>query len=90
MIFAAWFRVRPLDHAPLPARKRGTPARASRVLYPVTDVRNRGVHLMTEDAAVAGRRVGRYAALCGAEVLAASLTTPEAGYCRSCIRGVDR
>lgn len=56
----------------------------------MTEVHTRSVHLMTDDAAVAGRRVGRYVAICGAEVLAASLATPESGYCRSCVRWIDR
>lgn len=41
-------------------------------------------HLVTEHAMAAGRRAGRYAAVCGAEVLAASLTAVERSHCRSC------
>lgn len=43
-------------------------------------------HLVTDEAMVVGRRLGRYAACCGTEILAASLTTPEAGRCRPCRR----
>jgi hypothetical protein len=57
----------------------------------VTDVA--GVeHLVTDAAMAAGRRAGRYAAVCGAEVIAASLTAPESSRCRRCrtVRGGDR
>jgi len=37
---------------------------------------------VTDDPVAAGRAdAGRYVAVCGAVVLAASLTTPEASYC---------
>ncbi|MGH3963636.1 MAG: hypothetical protein ACRDSN_19740 [Pseudonocardiaceae bacterium] len=42
-------------------------------------------HYLTDAAAVAGRGGGgRYYALCGAEVIPASLTAPPTGYCRTC------
>ncbi|MGH3834209.1 MAG: hypothetical protein ACRDSF_00675 [Pseudonocardiaceae bacterium] len=42
-------------------------------------------HLLTPDAAAAGRRAeGRYVAVCGAVVLPAGMTDPGRGYCRSC------
>jgi len=41
-------------------------------------------HLLTDDAMIAGRPSGRYVAVCGDEVLAGSLTTPERDYCRPC------
>lgn len=43
-------------------------------------------HLVTEDAMIVGRCHGRYVACCGAEILPASLTEPERGYCRACAR----
>jgi len=43
-------------------------------------------HLVTDDAMAAGRAAGCYLAVCGAVVLAASLTTPESGHCRACRR----
>ncbi|MGH3588860.1 MAG: hypothetical protein ACRDS1_01900 [Pseudonocardiaceae bacterium] len=48
-------------------------------------------HFLTDAAAVAGRRGGgRYLALCGAEVIPASLmATPERG-CRSCRDAIAR
>lgn len=62
-----------------PAR---TPRR--RVLFlPMTDA-TATVHLISEDAAARGRRAGRYLALCGAVVLAASLATPEQRHCPRC------
>ncbi|MGH3910655.1 MAG: hypothetical protein ACRDRM_07465, partial [Pseudonocardiaceae bacterium] len=41
-------------------------------------------HLVTDDAMATGRTAGRYMAVCDTEVIAASLTTPESGYCRHC------
>lgn len=55
------------------------------MLFAVTD--NAGTaHLVAEDAMAAGGHAGRYLAVCGDQVLAASLTTPEGGCCRSCRR----
>ena len=73
------------------AARRGKATRAvvRRVVpvFAVTD--NAGVaHLVTEEAVAAGRSFGRYRAGCGWEVVAASLTTPECGSCRSCWRWV--
>lgn len=54
-------------------------------VIPMVDARTRSAHLVTDDAVAAGRAdAGRYVAVCGAVVLAASLTTPEASYCASC------
>lgn len=42
-------------------------------------------HLVTDESVAAGRRAGGlYVAVCGARVLAASLTMPERGQCQSC------
>lgn len=41
-------------------------------------------HLVTDEAMTAGHRTGRYLALCGQQVLTASLTAPERTYCRTC------
>jgi len=67
------------------ARTGGARTETARAVL-VTDARTGGAHLVTDEAAVAGRRVGRYVAACGAEVLAASLTTPERHYCVRCTR----
>jgi len=65
--------------------KARTQARRVVLVFTVTD--NGGVaHLVTEEAMAAGRPMGRYLAVCGSSVLAASLTTPECGSCRSCLR----
>ncbi|MGH3975231.1 MAG: hypothetical protein ACRDS9_18160 [Pseudonocardiaceae bacterium] len=41
---------------------------------------------MTGESAAAHRHAGRYLAVCGAAVLAASLATPERGRCGDCQR----
>jgi hypothetical protein len=50
----------------------------------ITDARTRIQHFMTDESASAHRHAGRYLALCGSEVLAASLTTWERGRCQPC------
>lgn len=51
----------------------------------MVDVQTKRAHFLSDAAAVAGRRGGgRYFALCGAELIPASLTAPPEGYCRSC------
>jgi hypothetical protein len=55
----------------------------SPVLTEVTDIGG-VVHLVSDNSMQAGRVVGRYAALCGCEVLAASLTEPERRHCADC------
>lgn len=48
-------------------------------------------HFVDLDVNVATRRQGRYPALCGAELLAASIATEGRDHCRKCIRRqVDR
>jgi hypothetical protein len=42
-------------------------------------------HLITDESVAAHRHAGRYLAVCGAQVLAASLTAPEDRYCRPCL-----
>jgi hypothetical protein len=55
-------------------------------LFAMTDAS--GVtHLITDEAMTTGQPIGCYAAVCGDQVLAASLTTPERRYCRSCHQG---
>lgn len=51
----------------------------------MTEARTCRAHLVTDEAAAAGRvNAGRYVAICGTVVLPASLTAPEASYCTSC------
>ena len=59
---------------------------AEPLLYAVTDAPTLGAHLVAEDAILAGRRAGRYRAVCGSVVLAASLTAEEHGHCKKCAR----
>lgn len=70
--------------------RRTTPAKPAKpVRLPVVaiaDARTRRAHLITDEAFTSGCRTGRYVAACGTEVLAASLTTPECGYCEPCTR----
>jgi hypothetical protein len=66
-------------------------AKQGAALLAVTDA-DGIAHLVTDAAMAAGRRAGRYAAVCGAEVIAASLTAPEFSRCRGCrtVCGGDR
>ncbi len=49
------------------------------------DLRTSITHLLTPDAAAAGRvRGGRYLALCGAEVIPAAMTESGQGDCQPC------
>ncbi|MGH3938800.1 MAG: hypothetical protein ACRDTG_09200 [Pseudonocardiaceae bacterium] len=57
----------------------------------MVDARTLTEHLIDLDILVASRSRGSYVALCGGEVLAASMTTEERRFCRACIRRqVDR
>ena len=53
-------------------------------LLAVTDARTSLAHLVTLEAMTAGRSQGVYVAVCGAEVMASSLTAEESGHCRRC------
>ncbi len=56
-----------------------------RPLIAWVDLRTSLTHLLTPDAAAAGRRGGgRYIAVCGAEVIPASMTEPGRGDCEPC------
>lgn len=70
------------------SKRRGARARIPERRRPhpvaITDARTRVEHLMTDAAAMEHRHSGRYLALCGSEVLAASLTDPGRGRCRPC------
>lgn len=53
---------------------------------PIVDARTLTAHRVTDEAFAAGRRAhGRYVALCGIDVLPASLTVAEVRYCRRCV-----
>lgn len=57
----------------------------------MVDARTLIEHLIDLDGIAECRHQGTYFALCGVEVLAASMTTEERGFCRECLRKqVDR
>ena len=53
-------------------------------LLAVTNARTSLAHLESLDVMAAGRSHGVYVAVCGAEVVASSLTAEESGHCRRC------
>lgn len=64
----------------------GLALETSRVIE-MTDARTHRAHLVTDEAAAAGRAdAGSYVAVCGVVVLAASLTNPDTSYCSDCRR----
>lgn len=54
----------------------------TRQVIPITDARTGDTHLVSEDAWAAGCRAGRFTAVCGSDVLAASLTTNSEHSCQ--------
>jgi hypothetical protein len=61
-------------------------ARLRRRTVEMVDARTLQAHLLTDEALAAGRRGdGRYIALCGSDVLPASLAAAERGFCRRCV-----
>jgi hypothetical protein len=70
-------------HGQVAEQRRPHPVRITDAVG-ITDARTRIEHLMTDAAAMEHRHVGRYLALCGIEVLAASLTDPGRGQCQPC------
>jgi hypothetical protein len=56
----------------------------------MVDTRTGTQHRVAVDIAAAHRNSGCYPALCGAEVLSASLTTPPTGKCQECADRVGR
>lgn len=52
----------------------------------IIDARTRVEHLVTDDVVAAHRHAGRYPALCGVVLLAASIAEPGRGWCRECAR----
>ena len=65
-------------HVRIPAQRGPRPLR-------ITDARTHVEHLVTDESLAAHRHTGRYPALCGTEVLAASLTDPGRGRCPGCV-----
>ena len=75
-VLARALRLRRAAEVPIPA-----PHRASIALV---DARTRLAHQVSPEALLAGRQRGDYRALCGARLLAASLTDPGRGPCPGC------
>lgn len=71
--------------------RRGRAVTASVLVQSMVDAVTFTEHLIDLGTITAARSHGRYPALCGTEVLAASMTTQERGFCRVCMRRqVDR
>ena len=68
-------------HRPMPTAHHHRPIR-------IVDARTSMEHLVTDESVAAYRHAGRYLAVCGAQVLAASLTAPQRSRCPVCTRGV--
>lgn len=63
---------------------RAIPAQRSPRPLRITDARTQVQHAVTDESVAQHRHAGRYRAVCGAQVLAASLTAPARGQCQSC------
>jgi hypothetical protein len=72
-------RKRPGWHVRIPQQRGPRPVE-------MTDARTRIEHLVTDASAMEHRHSGRYLALCGAKVLATSLTDPGGRRCLECAR----
>lgn len=60
--------------------------RRHRITIPLVDAHTLMAHYLTDEAFAAGRlAAGRYVALCGRDVLPASLTVAEVDHCRRCV-----
>jgi hypothetical protein len=67
-------------HAGIPDQRRGPRT------VGITDAHTHVEHLVTDESAMAHRHSGRYPALCGVQVVAASLTAPRRQQCQCCQR----
>ncbi|MGH3938502.1 MAG: hypothetical protein ACRDTG_07670 [Pseudonocardiaceae bacterium] len=68
-----------------------TDASRAILVQTMVDAQTLTEHLIDLDTLAASRSRGSYLALCGNEVLAASMTTEEQSFCQKCIRQqVDR
>jgi hypothetical protein len=75
-------------HARIPEQQ--TPGQRGPRPVGIIDARTYVEHLMTDEAVAAHRHSGRYLALCGAQVLAASLAEPRRSRCQPCTRADTR
>jgi hypothetical protein len=72
-------------HSKLKHGRHTRPHPVRRRLIEMVDAHTRENHLLTQDAAAAGRRAShRYLALCGTQIIPAALVEPGTGNCRSC------
>lgn len=72
------------EHASGHRTGRGHSVSGAALVLSVVDTRTRESHLVAIETAALHRRSGRYPALCGTEVLTASLTTAPARDCQPC------
>lgn len=76
-------------HSPISFRP--DPMTSAILVHTMVDARTLIEHLVDLGTFATTRNHGYYTALCGIDVLAASMTTEECGYCRECLRRqVDR
>lgn len=83
-IAGTWRRIGPSGRHR--ARDQKRPGNGAVHVLKVTDAHSLSEHLVTPDAFDTDRGAGRYAAVCGAMVLTASMVTEERDYCRACLR----
>jgi hypothetical protein len=73
----------------MPVMTPGRPARRPGLKnFRIVDAQTSMEHLIIDESVVAHRHAGRYLAVCGVQVLAASLTAPQQSRCPVCPRGV--
>ena len=72
------------------AQIRQAPITRAALVLSVVDTCTGMLHRVRLETAALHRRSGRYPALCGVEVAAASLTTPAADDCRECAAQVEQ
>jgi hypothetical protein len=72
------------------SKRRGAHAQVSQQRGPrpvgIVDAPSGVEHLVTDASVMQHRHSGRYLALCGARLIAASMTEPGRGQCRECAR----
>jgi hypothetical protein len=70
-------------------RTGGRPMTGAILVLSVVDTCTGELHLVPVETAALHRRSGRYPALCGAHVAAASLTTEPARHCQTCAKRTE-
>ena len=77
-------------HPDTTARHRSQRRRIATLVLSVVDTRTGMQHRVPIEAAALHRHSGRYPALCGIDVPAASLTTPATADCQDCVTRVQQ